>query len=804
MFRTLSVLVLFLLMGLQGVQAQNGILLQGEIRDAQSGLLLSFVKIIANGGQSEVQSDSLGHFTMGPLEPGFYRLEASRDGYATATVAEALYTYDKNPGIEIQLESLAESIGTVSITRSGLQKRNAESPVSSQQLSIREIERNPGGNRDISKIVQSLPGVISIPGFRNDVIIRGGAPAENKFFLDGFEIPIINHFQTQGSTGGPVGLLNVNFIKEVNLYTGAFPIQYATGLSSVFDFQQIEGNKEKGKYRFTLGSSDIGLTADGPIGEKASYVFSARQSYLQFLFSALQLPFLPNFNDYQGKLTWNPTPQDRIEVVTVGALDYFRLNEQVNDKVTDPLQYKSNQYILGYLPDYAQWNYTFGVSYSHRNENGVKTRYYLSRSMLSNKTQKFKDNDDSDPSNKILDYTSTEEENKFRFERESYAGAWKLLVGASAEFSQYGVSSFAKIVTPIDVIEVNVGSDLDIWKFGTFARATRSFSSGALVGFGWRWDGSDYNADMAKLWNQTGLNVSGSYPLSRKWSLNANMGQYHQLPSYPVLGYREAGQGLTNQNRVSYIRNRQASAGFRFNPDGETKITLEGFYKHYSDYPFALRDSISLGNLGVDFATVGNEPVSSFGTGKAYGTELLLQRRSQNGLYGLLSYTLAWSTFSDKNGQWVPSSWDSRHTLSLVGGKKLKRNWELGAKWRFVTGRPYTPDDVSRSMLIANWDVKSLALPDYNQLNSSRLSSFNQFDLRVDKIWYKKTYSLNLYMDIQNFFNYQFVGPQTLIAAQTEDGSLIVDSNDPSRYSAEYLPNNSGNVLPTIGIILDF
>lgn len=146
-----------------------------------------------------------------------------------------------------------------------MQKRNAGSPVSAQELSIREIERNPGGNRDISKIIQSLPGVISIPGFRNDVVIRGGAPAENKFYLDGIEIPVINHFQTQGSTGGPVGLLNVNFIKKVDFFTGAYPVNKSNGLSSVIDFQQIEGNKEKGKYRFTIGSSDLGLTADGPI-----------------------------------------------------------------------------------------------------------------------------------------------------------------------------------------------------------------------------------------------------------------------------------------------------------------------------------------------------------------------------------------------------------------------------------------------------------------------------------------------------------------------------------------------------------
>jgi hypothetical protein len=74
----------------------------------------------------------------------------------------------------------------------------------------------------------------------------------------------------------------------------------------------------------------------------------------------------------------------------------------------------------------------------------------------------------------------------------------------------------------------------------------------------------------------------------------------------------------------------------------------------------------------------------------------------------------------------------------------------------------------------------------------------------VDKVWYFKKASLNLYLDIQNLFNTQYVGPATLIAAQNADGSLITDPTDPARYKADYLPNTSGLALPTIGIILDF
>ena len=112
-------------------------------------------------------------------------------------------------------------------------QRNVESPLSLKSLNATEIERLPGANRDVSKVIAALPGVASRATFRNDIIIRGGSPGENKFYLDGIEVPNINHFATQGSSGGPVGLLNVNFIREVDFYSGAFPANRANGLSSV-------------------------------------------------------------------------------------------------------------------------------------------------------------------------------------------------------------------------------------------------------------------------------------------------------------------------------------------------------------------------------------------------------------------------------------------------------------------------------------------------------------------------------------------------------------------------------------------
>jgi hypothetical protein len=483
----------------------------------------------------------------------------------------------------------------------------------------------------------------------------------------------------------------------------------------------------------------------------------------------------------------------------------------VNDNITDSLQLKSNKYILGYLPVYRQWNYTFGTVYTHYGK-GSKTQYFLSRNMLNNTSYKYRNNDESTEDNRIFTYNSIEEENKLRVENSRSLNRWKVLTGAGVEYVQFGVDNKAKILIPGApgtagiVKDIAFNSQLNLAKYSGFVRAYRNVMGNGTLSFAGRLDGNTFNKEMQNVLNQPTASVSASLPTKVDGLFfNANVGQFTQLPSYTILGYRNAAGGLDNLNRVKYIRNRMVAAGLQYNKVKDTRITLEGFYKKYANYPLALNDSICLGNLGTDFAVVGNEPVSSVCDGRAYGMEFLIQKRSRSGLYGILAYTLSWSEFNDKNGKAVNSAWDSRHTLSLVGGMKLKRNWEMGAKFRMASGRPYTPYDVQRSLVKGNWDVKGVALNDYSRLNAERLGTFSQLDVRVDKVWYFKRSSLNLYMDIQNFLNKEYVGQPTLIASQDAAGNLITDPNAtlPS-YRGDYLVNSTGFLQPSIGVIFDF
>lgn len=343
-------------------------------------------------------------------------------------------------------------------------------------------------------------------------------------------------------------------------------------------------------------------------------------------------------------------------------------------------------------------------------------------------------------------------------------------------------------------------------KYGFFAQVSRSVLKDRLsLSLGIRTDGNDYSNDMANLFKQFSPRASISYALTDFLRLNANGGLYYQLPPYTVLGYKDANGRLVNRdNDVTYIRNAQAVAGVEFLTKKNSRITVESFYKHYDQYPFLTNDSISLANLGGDFGVIGAEPATSTSVGRAYGVEFLFQQKLFKGFYGLVTYTFVRSEFKDKNGTYVPSSWDNKHIVVVTAGKKFKKNWELGIRWRFYGGSPYTPYDVALSSRKDVWDVTGRGLPNYDLLNTQRLDPAHQLDVRVDKKYFFNKWSLNFYLDIQNLYYFKAKGAPDLLVVEDEDGNKLEDPNDPTRYQTKLIENTVSTLLPSIGIVITY
>lgn len=779
-------------------------IIRGKISNPVNNEPVPFANVLILNTDFGGVSDENGLYEIKDVPPGLYNVRASFVGYKVQTIFEVQVTLARPVQLDFQLEEEASELSEVVVSSEF--SRSEETPVSVRKLNTNEIERYPGGNRDISRVIQALPGVASTASFRNDILIRGGAPNENKFFVDEIEVPVINHFSTQGSSGGPAGILNVNLIKSVDLIAGGFPANRMDALSSFFEFQLKEGRRDKMFTQLTVGASELTLSNEGPIGEKTTYLVSARRSYLQGLFRLIGLPFLPTFNDFQVKTTTKINAKTELTFIGVGAIDNFTLNFDVPEDETEE-EKEIRLYTLDVLPLQSQWNYATGLKLKRFRENGFWT-FILSRNMLNNQSYKYAGNDESSQANLLFDYVSQESENKFRAENSIFGKGYTLKYGVNYEYSRYFIDNFDRstLASSGEVIDVESKTNFNI--YGAFVSGSKTFDNERLIlTGGLRMDGADFGKDASNPLNQISPRFSASYRLKPNLFATANAGIYYQKPPYTVLGYRDNEGVLVNQeNNVQFIRNAQLIAGLEFvAPEKNRRFTMEAFYKKYSNYPSSIRNGIALANLGADFGVIGNEPVESNADGRAYGLEFLAQQRLFKNFYGIAALTLVRSEFTNPNTEgFVPSSWDNRFIVSLTAGKRFEKNWEIGARWRFLGGTPYTPFDVEESSLISNWDLRNQPILDYSQINAIRLPAFHQLDLRLDKKYYFDKWNLNWYMDIQNAYNFQAEQPPQLIPVRDAEGNIQVNPNDPSRYVLKFIDNPAGTILPTVGLIVEF
>lgn len=777
--------------------AQTGVI-EGRVYDEINNEPIIGANITIIGTTLGASSDVDGNFKIESLKAGLYNIEVSYLGYESYIRYEIEVTNAKSYRLDIALKQSSATIDSVVVTAKAFE-RKLESPLSLTSIGANEIQRNPGGNRDISRTIKNLPGVSSGFGFRNDLLVRGGAPSENRFYLDDIEIPTINHFATQGASGGSNGLLNVDFINNADFYTGAFPAARGNALSSVLALTQKEGRSDRVGLTFTLGASEAGLTLEGPLTKKkkTTFLVNGRYSYLQALFKALKLPFLPTYSDAQFKITHKFNTKHDLTILGVGAFDKLRLN-LAQDKTVE------QRYLLRLLPMQNQWNYTIGARYRYFMDKSYIV-IVASRNMFGNKIYKNYNNDVSNP--KQYDLNSTEAENKLRFEHTYRLKGYKLAYGLNYEFAQYTNTSSINRFVGNNVINIAYSGGLNMHKYGFFIQVSKAYFKEQLsLSLGIRTDGNSYNKNMANLFNQFSPRFSISYAPHRMVSINFNSGLYYQLPGYTTLGYRDNSNVLANKDRLQYIRNAQVVGGVAVVvPNSNTKISVEGFGKFYFNYPYLINKGISLANLGGDFGWVGDEPISSISKGKTYGVEIAVQQKLWKGVFGIVSYTWFRSLFTDASGNFKPSSWDARHVLNLTVGYKFKHNWELGVKWTIQGGLPYTPYNEASFADTTNFKLSGgTPVADYSRLNSLRTKVQHALNLRVDKKWFLKKININLYLDLQNVYFSKSQTPPNLDVEYDSDNMPVLDPSDNSKYKLNYLDTRSGSIIPSIGFILEY
>jgi TonB dependent receptor/CarboxypepD_reg-like domain/TonB-dependent Receptor Plug Domain len=800
------------------VFGQKTATLLGSILDknTQEALIGATIKI--DGTDLGATTDVDGRFQIPNISPKTYSMTATYLGYVPLTKFNIVLSVGNDSQLNFELSPDSKNLSEVVISvNKSTRVANIETPLSIQNLSVEEIRSNPGGNFDISKVVQVLPGIgagAGGGGERNDLVIRGGGPSENVYYLDGVEIPVINHFATQGSAGGPAGILNVSFLEDVTLSTSAFNARYDNALSGVLQFKQRDGNPNQVQGNARLSGTETALTLEGPLSKngKTTFLASARRSYLQFLFKLIDLPIRPDYWDFQYKITHKINAKTTFYSLGVGAIDKFYFAPA---RKTTP----ENLYLLNAVPSNNQWNYTQGFALKRLVEDGF-WNLTLSRNMLDTQFDRFEDNyksDQKDEAKRVLKIESQEIENKLRFDLNKYVGNWKYSVGVVGQFVKYNNTSFIKIRPEIKdsmgqivqpAVSVNFASAIDFVKYGLFGQANRTFwGEKVAVSLGLRTDGNSFTDDGNKIGKRISPRASASFAFAENWKINASAGRYFKVAPYTMLGFKDEMGAFFNKN-LPYLQSDHLVGGFEFVPTSSLRLTIEGFLKKYKNYPVSVRDGISLANLGSDYGIFGNEPVLGTGNGNAFGVEFFIQQKLKKRLFYTLSYTIFRSKFSGNDRKLVASAWDNRHLISGILGYKLPKNWEIGLKYRFQGGVPTTPFDLAASQI--NYQISGQGIRDYSKLNTNRLRPFSALDLRIDKKWNFRRTSLDLFLDIQNLLNQKSAGYANYTFQRNADNSGFETTNglplaqNGSNAKPLVLDNLNGMILPSLGVIFEF
>jgi len=768
---------------------------QGEVRgvavDRATGRPLPGVAVEFVGGRGQVATDAAGRFVLRDVPVGIVTLRASTLGYEPLEVPDVRVTSGRPSVVTLELREQAIALQGVQVGGTAFIRRD-EAPLSVTRLTVDEIRRTAGAQTDLSRTLLSLPGVLSGVDNRNDLLVRGGGPGENGYWLDGIRLPRINHFETQGIGGGALGLLNVEFIESTDFYAGGFPARYGDALSSTLVIRNRSGDPDRLRGDLTIGASEAGLTLDGPLGRQGNVLFSLRRSYLQFLFELLDLPIRPAYWDAQLRAEWRPDARNRLVFVSVGAIDELDL---VPPKDGDLASIEVANQALGN----DQWGFTSGLVWQRSVAAGTV------RASVSQSVDDFRfEGREATSKDVYLSNDSREWERRLQLDSDLRIASG-LTLALGAEGVRQGIrTAFFDAGGPGRTLRSPLAFEGESgwWAGAAWAQLSGALLPQALVGDRKGLDGDRISGTLG-LRAQAHEALAGGVRISPRWGLRAQVtptwdlgvggGSFLQPPSRLALSVRNPSGAPVNEG-LPYSEARHLLMGVGWNPAPGFRLRVEAFHKAYAAIPRSATDPrIVLPNEGGDFGFVGAEPLVGDGEGRARGLEVLAQRQGVGRAYGIAAWTLSSSEFRSPEaagGSWRPSAWDARHSVSLTGGVRLGEGdrWEVGTRWRFVSGRPFTPFDPVASA--EAFPRTGAGVRDLDRLNEARTPAYHRLDLRVDRKLRFGGVAGRIYFDVQNVYNRENLYGFTWTEAPEFPEGLR--------------PRNEIGLLPTVGFTVEW
>lgn len=675
-------------------------------------------------------ADANGNFILENLIPKTYHLKISAPYYVLTYKTDINVGEIQSSKVYVELKLASYETEEVVVSAGKYFDKPHDLSTSTNSLSSEEIRRAPGAVEDLNRMIQTLPGVTTATDSRNDLIVRGGSPIENFIIVEGIEVPNINHFGTQGASGGPIGMINVDFLNDVTFSAGGFPAKYGDRLSSIMDVQYRSGDKNNFNGKVDVGIAGGGIILEGPLQEgKSSYLVSARKSYLDLILTSTGLTAVPNYSNFNLKATYDISEKHKLSLIGLAGID--KINFKGFEDEDDPFIEST---------DFSGWQIAGGIVHKWL----VGDQTYLQTSVSTNQYERNVDGDSL---------------GKPTFKNESLDAEYILRSDLSQRFSPTDLLEVGFTVKylrndntlfhaqTIDIYgsiqpELNYSAVAEAYKFGPYVQYSKRLFNRLDLTAGLRYDYFSYLNEKSKI----SPRASVGFYLLDNLKLNAAYGIYYQAP--PLLWLVSYDQNKD----LKQIKTEQFITGIEYYPANDLKMTVEYFEKQYSDYPNSVLNSqVTYANAGAEYQTLGLEPLLPASYGYARGVEFFIQKKLFNGLYGMFNYSFSDINFTSLDGIERPSSFDYEHVLTAILGYKITDNFEVSAKYRFMGGRPYTPLDEEASAQLDQ------TIYDYTRYNGVRYDNYQRLDIRFDYRFEMFHWALTTYLDLQNVMNIENV-----------------------------------------------
>ena len=709
-------------------QIKNTGIIRGKIIDEITESPLENASVeLGNTGIITI-TNKKGEFTFKNLAFDSYEIKISSAGYEPLIKSDLTIYASKPLEIVVNLKPKGVITDVIDVEANSFEK-SSNVNISSINLNYEEIRRAPGAAEDISRMLQTAPGVAIGNDQRNDIIIRGGSPSENLIIIDGIEIPNINHFGTDGSTSGAIGFINSKFIREADMLTGGFPSLYGDRLSGVINIKFKEGSRKEFYTDVNLSISGFGAVVEGPLSEKGSVLFSVRRSYLELIHNAIRLTSVPNYWDVNLKAVFDLTPTDKLTYIGLLGLDKIDFSgESAEDNPFG--NSSSDQTTIG-----------TGVSYKKLFSKGYLQNVLSYSGSVNNVIQidgpTAEINFENDAYNNELILQS---DYNYQLSRSVIlnTGIGGKYVFNNSYLYLKGDTSAAGFVYDT----INSNSDINTFKlFGHVNFTTKFLEDRLILNTGARVDYFDY----IRLQTYFSPRAGATYNFTPVTSFNLAWGIYFQSPEYIWLSSSPLNSQLNSIRCEHYI------AGLDHFFSSDIKATAEIFYKKYKDYPVWVDiPTYILIDGGAEFGPNIVGVAASAGNGYTKGFDISIQKKlSGTGLYGMINYSYINSGFTALAGNEKPGAFDPGNQFTLIAGYQFKNGWLLGTKFKYSGGRPYTPINNEASELV------NRAVFATDDFNSARYPYYMRIDLRVDKKFDFRNASLVAYLEVQNLFDRQ-------------------------------------------------